>query len=181
MHIVVTGSLGYDYIMDFSGRFADRIMPDKLHKISLSFLAETFHRNFGGTAVNIAYSLKLLEIEPTILATAGNDFSPYKNYLEKHQISTTYIKEYRNESTGTYFCVTDQEDNQIGAFYAGATKYAKELSIKNVILVSEGMYQTVRPEAHPGSVLSSSSSRNRGSDSGRARFLACQNDVELQF
>jgi adenosine kinase len=68
-NIVVTGSLGFDYIMDFSGKFADRIMPDKVHKISLGFLVDSLKKQFGGTAGNIAYSLNLLGISPTILSS----------------------------------------------------------------------------------------------------------------
>lgn len=78
MEIVVTGSLGFDYIMDFPGKFADRIMPDKIHQLSLSFHVDKLNKNFGGTAGNIAYSLKLLGIEPLIAAYAGNDFAEYK-------------------------------------------------------------------------------------------------------
>lgn len=74
MKEIVTGTLGYDYIMNFTGRFADRIMPDKLHQISLSFFADKLSKNLGGTAGNLAYTLKLLGAEPYIVATAGNDF-----------------------------------------------------------------------------------------------------------
>jgi len=128
MNIIVTGTLSFDYIMDFPGKFADRIMPDRIHKLSLSFLVETLNKQFGGTAGNISYTLKLLGIEPTIMAPAGNDFSPYKTFLTKHKISTKYIKEHADVSTSSYFVVTDKYDNQIGSFYIGAMKYAKELS-----------------------------------------------------
>lgn len=131
-HVIVTGTLGYDHIMDFSGRIADRIMPDKIHKISLSFLVDKLSKQMGGTAGNIAYTLKLLGIEPFIVSAAGNDFSPYKIVLKKHKLSTKYIKEYKDVATGSYFVVTDSDDNQIGAFYSGATKYAKTLSVAQV-------------------------------------------------
>lgn len=129
MDVLVTGSLGYDYIMNFPGQFADRIMPDKIHKISLSFLVETLDKQFGGIAVNIGYTLKLLGVDPTILATAGNDFLPYKKFLQKHKISTDNIRVFKDVATSSYFVVTDKEDNQIGAFYVGAGKYASKLSI----------------------------------------------------
>jgi len=132
MNVVVTGTLGFDHIMDFSGRFADRMMPDKIHKISLSFLVDTLSKQFGGTAGNIAYTLKLLGIEPYILSAAGDDFAPYKTFLKKHKLSTKYIGEYKDLATGSYFVVTDGDDNQIGAFYMGATKYAKTLSLAKV-------------------------------------------------
>ncbi len=133
MDVIVTGTLGYDYIMDFPGRFAERIMPEAIHKISLSFLADKLSKQFGGTAGNIAYTLKLLGVQPHIFSVAGNDFLSYKTFLKKHKLSTTYIKEVKDVVTGTYFCVTDQDDNQIGAFYSGATKYAKDLSLGNAL------------------------------------------------
>jgi len=129
MKEIITGSLGYDYIMNFSGRFADRIMPDKLHQISLSFLADKLSKNLGGTAGNLAYTLKLLGAEPFIVATAGYDFSDYQQFLAKHEILTDGIRIVKDEPCGSYHVITDSDDNQIGAFYTGATKYNKELSI----------------------------------------------------
>ncbi len=82
--VIVTGSLGYDYIMDFPGRFADRIMPEKIHKLSLSFLVDKLTKQFGGTGANIAYTLKLLGVEPLLLACAGNDFDSYKKHFKSH-------------------------------------------------------------------------------------------------
>lgn len=130
MKEVVTGSLGHDYIMNFSGRFADRIMPDKLHQISLSFLADKLSKNLGGTAGNLAYTLKLLGAEPYIVATAGNDFDDYREFLEKHRIASEGVRVVSDEPCGSYHVITDSDDNQIGAFYTGATKYNKDLSIR---------------------------------------------------
>lgn len=129
MKEIVTGSLSYDYIMNFSGRFADRIMPDKLHQISLSFLADKLFKNMGGTAGNLAYTLKLLGAEPYIVSTAGNDFAQYRIFLDTHKISSEGIRVVPDEPCGSYHVITDTDDNQIGAFYTGATKYNKELSV----------------------------------------------------
>ncbi len=129
MNAVVAGTLSFDYIMDFRGRFSDRIMPEKIHKISLSFLVETLSKQFGGTAGNIAYTLKLLGIDPEIVAPAGNDFTPYKKFLDSKKISIKNIAIHPDVSTSSYFVVTDTDDNQIGSFYLGATKYAINLSI----------------------------------------------------
>ncbi|MCL4360608.1 carbohydrate kinase family protein [Patescibacteria group bacterium] len=129
MDILVTGTLGYDYIMNFAGRFSDRIMADKIHSISLSFLVDRLNKQFGGTAGNIAYSLKLLGMNPVILAPAGNDFGDYKSFLEHHGIRTATIPVHKNLGTGAYFVVTDKEDNQIGTFYTGANRYAAKLSL----------------------------------------------------
>ncbi len=131
MNVIVTGSLGYDYIMDFPGRFADRIMPDKIHKLSLSFLVGKLTKQFGGTGANIAYTLKLLGVEPRLLACAGDDFEEYQKHLTSHDISTNGISVHKTERTSAYFVITDQDDNQIGSFYVGAMKYAKDLSIRS--------------------------------------------------
>ncbi|MBI5620440.1 carbohydrate kinase family protein [Candidatus Gottesmanbacteria bacterium] len=137
MNIIVTGSLGYDYIMDFPGRFADRIMPDNIHKLSLSFLVDKLSKQFGGVAGNIAYSLKLLGVEPIILACAGNDFDPYKKHLTKNRINQKFIREFKDVPCSLYSAVTDQDDNQIGSFYIGAMKYAKDLALQEVVLRSK--------------------------------------------
>ncbi len=126
----ITGSVAYDYVMNFSGRFADRIMPDKLHQISLSFLADKLTKNLGGCAGNIAYTLKLLGVEPHIIAAAGNDFLDYQQFLSKHEISSDGIRIVYDEPSSSYHVVTDRDDNQIGAFYLGASKYNKELSLQ---------------------------------------------------
>jgi adenosine kinase len=129
MHLLVTGTLAYDYIMDFRGKFADRIMPEKIHQLSLSFLVDKLNKQFGGTAVNIGYTLKLLGVDPLIVAPAGNDFELYKNKLHSLGITTKYIKEFSDVACGSYFGITDASHNQIGAFYAGAIVYAKDLTI----------------------------------------------------
>ena len=133
MNVVVTGTLSYDYIMDFSGRFADRIMPEKIHNLSLSFLVDKLHKQFGGTAGNIAYTLKLLGVEAAILAPVGKkDFELYERHLKKHKLSAAHISRHEHVSTSSYFVMTDTDDNQIGSFYLGATKYAKDLKLASV-------------------------------------------------
>lgn len=132
MNIIIVGSLAYDYIMNFSGTFTDRIMEDKIHTISLSFLVDTLKKQHGGTAGNIAYSSKLLGITPYIFSPAGNDFAPYKKFLKTHRISTKYIPEYDDVPMSSYFVVTDKANNQIGSFYTGAINYATKHSLKNV-------------------------------------------------
>jgi adenosine kinase len=127
--VFVTGTLGHDVIMNFPGRFADRINPDKLGSISLSFLVDRLTRHFGGTAGNIAYTMKLLGTDATILAPAGNDFGPYRDFLVQSGIDTSGITVHDDEPTSTYFVVSDSERNQIGSFYIGASKYAGQSAI----------------------------------------------------
>lgn len=125
----MTGSLSFDYIMDFAGRFADRIMPDKLHVLSLSFLAEKLSKQFGGCAPNVAYTLTLLGVDPCIVTAAGNDWDEYKKFLVKNKISTAGIKVFTDEPCSSYHVITDRDDNQIGAFYIGASRYNDRLHI----------------------------------------------------
>lgn len=132
MNVVVIGSLGFDYIMNFSGRFTDRIMEEKIHTLSLSFLVDSLNKQFGGTAGNIAYSLKLLGVKPLILGCVGNDFSLYKRFLKSKKITTDYIKEITDIATSSYFVVTDLANNQIGSFYVGAMKEASRLTISSM-------------------------------------------------
>ncbi|MBU0619187.1 carbohydrate kinase family protein [Patescibacteria group bacterium] len=130
--IVVAGSIAFDFIMNFPGRFADQIMPDKIHILNLSLLTDKLRKNYGGTAANTAYNLALLGEKPAILATAGKDFSAYKKFLNKAKVNTQYIKIYKNDYTSNYFALVDQSDNQIGGFYIGAMTKASHLSLKKI-------------------------------------------------
>ncbi len=129
MNIYLTGSVGYDFIMDFPGRFADRILPEALHTLSLSFLVDTLTRQFGGTAGNLAYTLTLLGEQPVIVAPIGKDGKDYLQFLKRNHIQTAGIRVYDDEKTSSYFGITDRDDNQIGSFYVGAMKRAGELSL----------------------------------------------------
>lgn len=129
MTVLVTGTLGYDYIMDFQGLFAERIMPERVHNLSLSFLVDSLKKQRGGTAGNIAYSLHLLGNEAMILSAAGHDFGPYKKELKRLGVSTKGISIHKDVATGSYFVITDKEDNQIGSFFIGASKYNKDISL----------------------------------------------------
>lgn len=123
MHIFVSGSLAYDRIMDFPGKFSNNILPDKIHILNVSFFVNDLKESFGGTAGNIAYNLALLGERPTILANAGKkDFSVYRRWLQKHKIDLSQIKILANQQTASAYIITDQDDNQITGFYPGAMK-----------------------------------------------------------
>lgn len=127
MEVVVTGSVAYDYLMSFPGKFAEHILPDQLHQISLSFLVESMHKQRGGTAPNIAFTLGLLGGRPLMMATAGEDFGNYRTWLEAHGVDTSATIEIPNEHCASFFVNTDQEQNQIASFYTGAMAYAGKL------------------------------------------------------
>jgi len=130
--IIVTGSLAFDFIMDFPGKFADQIVPEKIHQINLSFLVNTLRQGNGGTAGNIAYNLALLKQRVGILASAGKDFTPYKLFLKKNKVETKFINIRKDDFTARAFITTDLSDNQITGFYPGAINYDKDLSLSKV-------------------------------------------------
>jgi adenosine kinase len=128
MKTIVTGSIAYDYLMTYPGLFTDHLLPDQLAHVSLSFLVDSMERRRGGCAPNIAYNLALLGEKPTIMATAGVDFDEYRQWLEAAGVDTSLIKQVPNKFTASFFCNTDQRNNQIATFYAGAMSHANELS-----------------------------------------------------
>ncbi len=122
MKVLVSGSLAYDRIMNFDDHFKNHILPEKIHVLNVSFTVDNFSENFGGTAGNIAYNLSLLGFEPIILAAAGDDFTPYKDWLKKNGVNVDFIKEFKKEKTSSAYIITDKDDNQITSFFLGALK-----------------------------------------------------------
>ncbi len=127
MRILVSGSLAYDKIMEYPGRFSDHIMPDKIHTINLSFVAENLVEHFGGTAGNIAYGLALLGEKPSVLAAAGRDFQPYRDWLEKAGVNLDFARVIHDKPTTLSNIMTDSADNQIAALCVGAMAYSCEI------------------------------------------------------
>lgn len=132
MTIIVTGSIAYDYLMFFPGRFSEHILPDQIHQISLSFLVESMRKQRGGCAPNIAYSLALLGERPTVMATVGQDFGEYRAWLDDAGVDTSAVVEVEGEFTSSFFVNTDQENNQIASFYMGAMGWADRLSFHDL-------------------------------------------------
>ncbi len=132
MDIYVSGSIAYDRIMDFPGKFADHILPDKIHILNVCFTVNGMLEKFGGTAGNIAYSLKLLEENPIILATIGKDYKRYFEWFKKHDISVEGIRIIHEDFTAGAYITTDKADNQITGFNPGSMKYQSEYKFKNI-------------------------------------------------
>jgi adenosine kinase len=126
MIIYISGSLAYDRIMDFPGFFADHILPDKIHILNVCFTVSGMQEKYGGTAGNIAYSLRLLGEQATILATIGKDYANYYQWLERNGIGNEGIKIIQEEFTAGAYITTDKADNQITGFNPGAMKYRSE-------------------------------------------------------
>jgi adenosine kinase len=132
MSVIVTGSVAFDYLMFFPGRFRDHILPDQLDQLSLSFLVESMRRQRGGCAPNIAYSLALLGEQPTVMATVGPDFAEYDAWLREVGVDTSAILVVDDQFTSSFFVNTDQENNQIASFYMGAMGAADSLSFHDL-------------------------------------------------
>lgn len=137
MQTLICGSLAFDTIMVFPDKFKHHILPEKIHMLNVAFLVPEMRREFGGTAGNIAYNLRLLEDNPLIMATVGDDFGAYSNWLESKKISSAHIKKIANSFTAQAFITTDMDDNQITAFHPGAMNESYQNSVndtKNVTL-----------------------------------------------
>ena len=124
MAAIICGSLAFDTIMTFEGRFADQILPTQLHILNVSFLVPALRRDFDGCAGNIAYSLKLLGGTPLPMATLGNDGADYLQRLQALGISTEYVRQVPDTYTAQAMIMTDRDNNQITAFHPGAMMQA---------------------------------------------------------
>jgi len=128
MKLLITGSIAYDYLMTFPGSFSEHLLPEHLSRLSVSFLVDTMERRRGGCAPNIAYTLALLGERPAIMATAGQDFEEHRAWLESVGVDTSLVRVVPGKFTASFFCNTDQNNNQIATFYAGAMSEARHLS-----------------------------------------------------
>src|SRR4026207_609672 len=131
MQLIVTGSIAFDYLMSFPGRFTEHFLPEHMNRVSLSFLVDSMDKRRGGCAPNIAYTLALLGERPRLMATAGQDFGEYRQWLEAAGVETSLVKIVDGKFTASFFCSTDQDSNQIASFYTGAMAPAAELSFRS--------------------------------------------------
>ncbi len=132
MTLIVTGSIAFDYLMSFPGKFTEHLLPEHMQRVSLSFLVDTMDKRRGGCAPNIAYTLALLGETPALMATAGQDFGDYGAWLTAAGVDTTGVKVVADKFTASFFCSTDEANNQIASFYTGAMANAGELSFRTV-------------------------------------------------
>jgi adenosine kinase len=106
MKHIVTGSIAFDYLMTFPGKFAEHFLPEHLEKVSLSFLVDTMEKRRGGCAPNIAYTFALLGHRPYLMATAGQDFGEYGQWLEAAGVDVSLVRTYSDKFTASFFCST---------------------------------------------------------------------------
>jgi adenosine kinase len=132
MNTLLTGSVAYDYLMTFPGHFKEHLLPERLEKVSLSFLVDKMSRQRGGIAPNIAYTMALLGERPRVMATVGEDFGDYRAWLDSHGVDTSLMKVVAGEFTASFFATTDQSSAQIASFYPGAMAYSASQSLKDL-------------------------------------------------
>lgn len=129
---IITGTIAYDYIMDFPGAFSDHILPEEIHKINLSFIVNKFERRRGGTAGNVSYSLNLLKTPHLLFSYAGKDFEVYEKAFKKFGINLDGVKIDKKTYTSTGFAMTDRSDNQIWGYFYGASDKIPTLKLNTV-------------------------------------------------
>ncbi|MEC4019333.1 carbohydrate kinase family protein [Streptomyces sp. H27-D2] len=132
MRIAVTGSIATDHLMTFPGRFADQLVADQLHTVSLSFLVDTLDVRRGGVAPNICYGMGLLGLSPVLVGAAGTDFAEYRAWLDRHGVDTASVRISEVQHTARFVCTTDTDHNQIASFYTGAMSEARQIELQPV-------------------------------------------------
>jgi adenosine kinase len=129
MKIAVTGSIATDHLMHFPGRFAEQLLPDQLHKVSLSFLVDDLVVRRGGIAANIAFGMGQLGKRSALVGAVGADFADYQAWLEKHNVDCGSVRVSEVAHTARFVCTTDEDLNQVASFYAGAMAEAREIEL----------------------------------------------------
>src|SRR3954467_4006575 len=146
---LICGSVAFDSIMVFKDHFTNHILPDKIHRLNVSFLVPELRREFGGCAGNIAYNLKLLGDSGYPMATVGRDFGPYQEWLARTGIPTDHIEVFESEHTAQAFITTDLDDNQITAFHPGAMQQSHANKVSDAKNVGIGI---VAPDGRDGMI-----------------------------
>lgn len=131
-HTLVSGSLAYDVIMDFPDTFRNHILPEQLHILNVSFGVSSLRQHFGGTAGNIAFTLKMLGGLPVVIAALGSDGDSYFKHLRAFKIPVSHVKRFKDLRTACAYVTTDKENNQITAFYFGTLAKAPSLSLRSI-------------------------------------------------
>ncbi len=132
MPILISGSLAYDHIMNFPDSFKNHLLPDQLHILNVSFMVERLAQTRGGTAGNIAYTMKLLGADPLVVSALGRDGKGYREEFEKLSIATSGILQIEETFSAAGYITTDRDDNQIAAFFPGPLARAQEISLSAI-------------------------------------------------
>jgi adenosine kinase len=149
MRTLICGSVAFDTIMVFPDRFRNHILPDQLHILNVAFLVPDMRREFGGTAANIAYSLKMLGGDPLVMAAVGEDSLPYATRFDGLGLARTHLRTIAGQFTAQAFITTDLDDNQITAFHPGAMNFAHDNHVGDAAGAGLGI---VAPDGRQGMV-----------------------------
>ena len=133
MKTLITGSIAYDYLMRFPGRFQQHFIPDELHNMSLSFLVDDMTKHWGGVAANIAFTMAKFGLRPKLMGTVGRDFGDYRRWLERSGVDCSTVIQIDDVFTASFFANTDDDNNQLAFFYGGAMNLARNYRIADVL------------------------------------------------
>ncbi|HEY3504547.1 MAG TPA: carbohydrate kinase family protein [Actinocatenispora sp.] len=174
MKIAVAGSIATDHLMHFPGRFADQLLPDQLHQVSLSFLVDELEVRRGGVAANIAFGMAQLGLNPVLVGAVGTDFADYRGWLERHGVDCDSVYVSETAHTARFVCTTDEDMCQIASFYAGAMAEARNIELKPVVDRLDGLDLVLVGADDPEGML-------RHSDECRSRGLRFAADPSQQL
>jgi adenosine kinase len=174
MKIAVTGSIATDHLMHFPGKFADQLIADQLHKVSLSFLVDDLVVRRGGVASNIAFGMGLLGLRPILVGAVGADFADYQSWLERHGVDCGSVHVSQIAHTARFVCTTDDDLNQIASFYAGAMAEARNIELAPVAARAGGLDLVLVSANDPAAMI-------RHSQECRARGYAFAADPSQQL
>src|SRR4051812_41631434 len=147
MRILVCGSLAFDFIMVYPDQFRKHILPDQIHILNVTFMVPEMRREFGGTGGNIAYKLKLLGEDPTVMATVGHDFETYASRMDTLGLTREHVRVIEDQYTAQAFITTDIDDNQITAFHPGAMSFSHRNTIS---AVPDATLEITAPDGYEG-------------------------------
>ncbi len=154
MRIAVTGSIATDYLMSFPGSFSEQLVADQLERVSLSFLVDELEVRRGGVAANICFGLGLLGLTPVLVGAVGEDFnSDYRAWLKRHGVDTSAVHVSELKHTARFLCTTDQDQNQMASFYAGAMQEARFIELEPVVERVGGLDLVVISPNDPDAML----------------------------
>ncbi len=179
MTALICGSLAYDTVMVYPGRFRDQILANNIHMLNVSFMVPTLRRYFGGCAGNIAYNVKLLGGEGHAMGAVGHDFRPYQEWLDFNGMSSNYVRVIDNEYTAQAYITTDLDDNQITAFHPGAMNHSHQLEVPGDAGITIGI---LAPDGREGMIVHAAQFERAGIpfifDPGQALPLFGGQDIE---
>ncbi|RLK61447.1 adenosine kinase [Actinokineospora cianjurensis] len=163
MPVAVTGSIATDHLMHFPGKFAEQLVTEQLHRISLSFLVDDLVVRRGGNGANIAFALGVLGTNPVLVGAAGDDFADYRSWLDRHGVNTSGVHVSEVANTARFVCTTDDDQCQIASFYAGAMSEARQIELAPIAAAVGGLDLVLISPNDPAAMLRhAAESRERG-------------------